>query len=1293
MHPPQREQISELERLIDGCLARDVPAFRARVGRIRARLGQGQPVDRELDRLGAAIEASRHSVERRREAAFTLAYPPSLPIVAERERVLKVLAQHPVVVLCGETGSGKTTQLPKFCLELQRGTRGRIGHTQPRRIAARSLAARIAEELAVELGGPVGSKVRFHERVSEQTRVKVMTDGILLAETQSDPELRAYDTLIIDEAHERSLNIDFLLGYLRRLMNRRDDLKVIITSATIDPQRFSRYFDGAPIVEVSGRGYPVEIRYRPVAGEQGKGERDQGQAILEAVDELAGAGPGDMLVFLPGERDIRDTAELLRKHHPVAAEILPLYARLSADQQDSVFRAHGGRRIVLATNVAETSLTVPGIRYVIDTGLARISRYSFRTKVQRLPIEPVSQASANQRSGRCGRVAAGICIRLYSEADFLARSAFTDPEIQRTHLAAVILQMAALKLGDPSRFPFIDAPDPRSVRDGYKLLHELGAVDAGDRLTDLGRQLARFPVDPRLGRMLLAAGKLGCLSEMLVIAAALSIPDPRERPLDSAQAADAKHALFEHPKSDFLGFVNLWNAFRDQARHLSGNKLRQWCQAHFVSYLRMREWRDIHGQLLEAVRQADLGVNTEPADYERVHRALLPGLLGQVAFKSDEREYRGARNLKLELFPGSVLSRKKPKWVVAAELMETGKRYLRTAAAVEPEWIEQAAGDLAKRTYFEPWWDPRSARVMASEKVTLYGLPLVVQRKVDYGPIDPAAARELFIRHALVQAEYRSDAGFFQHNRRLLEELGRLAAKSRRAEFDADEEALFAFFDERIPGDVYSGASFERWWREQRESRPELLNLDRKHLLHEEADTVTASRYPDNLGINGVRLPVTYQFTPGADVDGVTFDIPLAALNQMPAARFEWLVPGLLQEKVAALIKSLPKQWRRNFVPVPDFARAFVALDLAPEQPLIDCLARELERMTGVRLAADAWRPEQIPVHLAPHFRILDERGKVLAEGGDLRALQARFAGEASQRFQAQALPAFAERAVTDWDFGELPPTVDIRAGGEVLKGYPALQVADDGLRLHVFDEPKCAALEHRKGLLHLFARRAHAAVKDVRRRLPELQKQCLWFAPVGTCEALTEDLMNQVLSRTFFGGDRNGDIRTPQRFAHCLETGRPRLVSIAGETAGWTAQALAEFHALRQALQQVRLAELRPVAADVERQVQGLIHLGFVSATPVQWLPHLGRFLKAARLRLERAAQDPARDRAQAAIVDAWVARYAAARAKHPDNAQLTEFRWLIEELRVSLFAQALRTSVKVSPQRLEKLWSEVGL
>jgi len=1287
----QSEQISELERLIEGCLARDEPALRARIGRLRARAAQGRPVDRDVAQLESAIATSRRSVERRCAAPLNFAYPESLPIVTERERVLAVLERHPVVVLCGETGSGKTTQLPKFCLELRRGTRGLIGHTQPRRIAARSLAARIAEELGVELGGPVGCKVRFHERLGEQTRVKVMTDGILLAETQSDPELRAYDTLIIDEAHERSLNIDFLLGYLRRLLRRRRDLKVIITSATIDPQRFSRHFDAAPIVEVSGRSYPVEIRYRPLTDERDDNARDQGQAIVEAVDELAAAGPGDMLVFLPGERDIRDTAELLRKHHPAATEILPLYARLSADQQNRVFRAHGGRRIVLSTNVAETSLTVPGIRYVIDTGVARISRYSYRTKVQRLPIEPISQASASQRSGRCGRVAAGICIRLYGEADFLARPAFTDPEIQRTHLAAVILQMAALKLGDPLHFPFIDAPDPRSVRDGYKLLHELGAVDADDRLTELGGKLARFPVDPRLGRMLLAAGDLACLSEVLVIAAALSIPDPRERPLDRAGAADAQNASFEHPKSDFLGFVNLWNAFHEQARHLSANKLRQWCQTHFVSYLRMREWRDIHGQLLEAVRQASLPLNAAPAEYEAVHRALLSGLLGHVAFKSDDREYTGARNLKLELFPGSVLARRKPAWVVAAELMETGKRYLRTVAAVEPEWIEQAAGDLAKRTWFEPWWDTRSARVMASEKVTLYGLPLVVQRKVDYGPIDPPVARELFIRHALVNSEYRSDAGFIQHNRRLLEELGTLAAKTRRVEFDADEQALFAFFDERIPDWVCSGATFERWWREQRASQPGLLNLDRGRLLHEDADTVTAARYPDVLTVAGIRLPVSYHFTPGADVDGVTFDIPLPALNQMPPARFDWLVPGLLQDKVAALIKTLPKQWRRNFVPVPDFARAFVALEISPEQPLVDCLARELERMTGVRVPADAWHPQQVPVHLAPHFRILDEQGKVLGEGGDLHGLQSRLAGAARQRFAARTPQAFAERVVNDWDFGDLAPDIDVRAGREVIKGYPALSVSDDEVRLRVIDDPARAVREHRAGLLHLFARRAHAAVKDVRRRLPDLQKQCLWFAAVGSCESLTDDLMHAILSRAFLPDDQDSEIRTQRQFEARLEAGRPKLVSLAGEITASTTPALAEFHELRQALQQVRLAALVPVAQTIERQMLSLIHVGFVSATPIQWLPHLARFLKAARVRLERAGQDLARDRAQAAVIDDWSARLQAALEKHPDDARLTEFRWLIEELRVSLFAQALRTSVKVSPQRLEKLWAEM--
>ncbi|MGA7800572.1 MAG: ATP-dependent RNA helicase HrpA, partial [Gammaproteobacteria bacterium] len=919
----QPSALAALAQDLPECMLADRGPFEKRLRALQRRARQGRAVDSGMKELSAAVARSRAVRERRLAALPVPQYPDALPVVLRREEIRSAIAAHQVVIVCGETGSGKTTQLPKICLELGRGVAGMIGHTQPRRIAARSLAARIAEELRSAVGRAVGYKVRFNDRVGQDSFIKVMTDGILLAETQGDRDLSQYDTLIIDEAHERSLNIDFLLGYLKQLLPRRPDLKVIITSATIDPERFSRHFDDAPVIEVSGRTYPVEIRYRGVeGGTSDTGERDLGQSVVDAVDELARAGSGDVLVFLPGEREIRETAERLRKHHPPHTEILPLYARLSAAQQNRVFQNHRGRRIVLATNVAETSLTVPGIRYVVDTGLARISRYSYRTKVQRLPIEPVSQASADQRAGRCGRVAAGICIRLYGEEDYQARVRYTEPEIRRTNLASVILQMLSLGLGDIERFSFIDPPDSRYVRDGFKLLHELGAVDGRERLTDLGRQLARLPVDPRLGRMLLAARDEHCLEEALVIVSALAVQDPRERPLDQQQAADEKHRLFSDPRSDFLGYLKLWQSYHEQQRHLSQNKLRKWCREHFLSFMRLRDWHDTHRQLKELATGMGMHLNQVAAEYDAVHRALLTGLLGNVAVKTDAREYTGARNLKLTIFPGSALARKGPKWIMAAELLETARRYAHTVAAVEPQWVERLAGGLVKRNYFEPHWEKRAAQVAAFETVSLYGLMLAARRRVNFGPIDPVLSRELFIRGALVQGDYQTKARFFAHNRALIEEIEGLEAKSRRRDLLVDEALLYRFYDERIPAGIYSGSAFERWRREAERARPGLLELTREHLMQHGAQGITQAQFPDHLEIGGLRLALSYHFEPGSDNDGVTATVPLAAVNQLAPEPFEWLVPGLLGEKVTLLIKSLPKGLRRHFVPAPQFADA-----------------------------------------------------------------------------------------------------------------------------------------------------------------------------------------------------------------------------------------------------------------------------------------------------------------------------------------------------------------------------------
>jgi len=1271
----------------------DQRSFRKRLRTLQRRARQGRAVDSALQALSGDVARSRAQRRHRQQSLPAPRYPDALPVVERREEIRAAIAAHQVVIVCGETGSGKTTQLPKICLDLGRGAAAMIGHTQPRRIAARSLAARIAQELGSEVGAAVGYKVRFHDRVSRDSFVKVMTDGILLAETQGDPDLSQYDTIIIDEAHERSLNIDFLLGYLKRLLPRRPDLKVVITSATIDPQRFSRHFDDAPVIEVSGRTYPVEVRYR----ERGTGdldgrEADLPQAVVDAVDELARAGNGDVLVFLPGEREIRETAERLRKHHPPHTEILPLYARLSAAQQNRVFQDHGGRRIVLATNVAETSLTVPGIRYVVDSGLARISRYSYRTKVQRLPIEPVSRASADQRAGRCGRVAAGICIRLYDEQDYQSRSRYTEPEIRRTNLAAVILQMLALGLGDIERFPFIDPPDSRYVRDGFKLLHELGAVDGRERLTDIGRQLARLPVDPRLGRMLLAARDERCLHEALIIVSALAVQDPRERPLDQQQAADETHRLFSDPRSDFLGYLKLWQSYHEQQRHLSQNKLRKWCREHFLSFMRLRDWHDTHRQLKELAAGMDMRPDHTEAAYDAVHRALLAGLLGNVAFKTDNREYTGARNLKLNIFPGSALARKGPKWIMAAELVETGRRYAHTVAAIEPQWVERLAGDLVRRNYFEPHWEKRPARVAAFETVTLYGLVLAARRRVNYGPIDPVLSRELFIRGALVRGEYQTRARFFAHNRALLEEIETLEAKSRRRDLLVDEELLYRFYDARIPEGICSGAAFERWRRQAEADRPGLLDLTRDYLMQHGAHGITEAQFPDHLEISGLRLALSYHFDPGSERDGVAVTVPLAAVNQLQPEPFEWLVPGLLQEKVIALIKSLPKGLRRHFVPAPQFADACIQALNNHDQALLDALGRQLARMTGVEIPAQSWRPEQLPGHLFMRFVVTDPEGRQLAAGRDLSALQATLGERAQHSFRELSWEGVERKQVDSWDFGALPETVEVVRDGMTVRGYPALVDAGDHAAVQVLDAPDAARIAHREGVVRLFRRQAARAVKDVARHLPGIDRMCLHYAALGRCDALKRELVDAIVKAAFYpeGGDE--EVRTPEAFAERARQAQARLGETANAVCGWVASALAEYHQAARQLKGSVPPQWLAALSDVRSQLDALVYPGFVAHTPPRWLRHLPRYVKAVNIRLNKLDRDPSRDRQHMQAVAPLWQRYAeCAAAGKGQGGKLEEYRWMLEEYRVSLFAQELRTAFPVSSKRLDTLWREL--
>ena len=1287
------EILKGLEARLPDCLLRDRAALGRRLAGLRRRLEKRQPIDRGLAGVAEAIEASVAALAQRTARLPRPDYPADLPVVERREEIRAAIEAHQVVIVCGETGSGKTTQLPKICLELGRGTAGMIGHTQPRRIAARSLAARIAEELGSGVGDLVGYKVRFSDRVSGDSLVKVMTDGILLAETQGDPDLLAYDTLIIDEAHERSLNVDFLLGYLKRLLPRRPDLKLVITSATIDPERFSRHFGDAPIIEVSGRTWPVEIRYRPLhGGNEDEQARDRSQALLEAVDELAAEGPGDVLVFLPGERDIREAAELLRKHHPPGTAILPLYGRLSAAQQAEVFRPHKGRRIVLATNVAETSLTVPGIRYVVDTGLARISRYSHRSKVQRLPIEPVSQASARQRAGRCGRLGPGICIRLYSEEDFESRPLFTDPEILRTNLAAVILQMLHLGLGEIEDFPFIDPPDPRMVRDGFRLLHELGAVDGANRITALGRKLARLPVDVRLGRMILAAGQEGCLREVLIIASALAIPDPRERPLEKQQAADEKHRAFAHEQSDFLAFVNLWDFYHEQARHLSKNKLRKLCQQHFLSWVRMRDWHDIHGQLLGLAKEMGLRENQVEADYGAVHRALLAGLLGNVAWLRERHEYQGARDVRLHIFPGSALFRKPPRWIVAAELVETRQRYARTVARIEPEWVERLAGHLIKRSYSDPHWEKKRGQVVAFERVTLYGLVLADRRKVDFGRIDPRAAREHFLRGALVRGELRKSWPFLEHNRRLMEEAEALEAKSRRRDVLVDEDALLPWFDERVPADIVDAVAFDRWYRKAGEAERQALCLDRETLMRHGAETVTEAGFPAKLDLDGLHLPLKYHFEPGHPEDGVTLRLPLAALNQIDPRRLEWLVPGLIEEKLTQLIKSLPKSWRRHFVPAPDFARAVLEALPAHRGSLIEALTEQLARITGIRVPADAWRPDRLPPHLVMNIEVVDGEGRVVARGRDLAQLREETEGAASTDTTGLPREDYERDSVSAWDFGPLPEQIEIEQQGLRLHGYPALAEEGEALALRLFTDPARARASHRQGLLRLFELTHAREVRYVEKNLPEIRTLCLHYAPAGRCEDLKRDLLRTAEARALFA--EGADIRDAATFEARAAGAARYLPAIANALCLEVGRVLAEYHALNRRLKGSLPPQWLAVIQEVRGQLDHLVYPGFVAATPPDRLGHLPRYLRAIGRRLEKLEQDPSRDRRLAQQVEPhWrrcLERLEARGVEPLQDEAFARYRWLVEEYRVSLFAQELGTAEKVSDKRLAAAWSD---
>ena len=1257
-------------------------------------------------------------------------FPELLPVSARRGDIAAALVAHQAIVVCGETGSGKTTQLPKIALALGRGKGrgegGLIGHTQPRRIAATSVAKRIAEELKTPLGEVVGYKVRFQDRLSPGSRIKLMTDGILLAETQSDPLLRAYDTIIVDEAHERSLNIDFLLGHLRQILPRRPDLKVIVTSATIDADRFANHFaskDGpAPVIQVSGRMFPVEIRWRPWKESR---DRDVGDAICEAVDELwrqDTGGAGDVLVFLPGEREIRDAAEKLRKHHPPGVDVLPLFARLSQQQQDEVFAPHSARRIVLATNVAETSLTVPGIRYVVDAGTARIKRYSFRTKVEQLPIEPVSQAAANQRAGRCGRVADGICIRLYDEADFQGRPKFTDPEIVRSSLAGVILRMKSLNLGQVEDFPFLEAPPKRAIADGYQLLNELGATDDQNALTPIGQELARLPLDPRVGRMILEARTRESLHETLVIASALSVQDVRDRPLEQQQAADQAHAKFDDEKSEFLGTLKLW-AWLEHSRgghgehRISSRKHEQLLRESFVSPRRVREWRDVHSQLLSVVAEHGWRLNGTPATYEQLHLSMLAGLLGNIGLKSDEDEsYLGARGIRFWRHPGANLSKKPGRWIVAAELVETTRLYARGIAAIDPKWLPGIAGHLIKTQLLEPHWEKKAGQVVALERATLYGIVIYANKRVDFGLVDPAAAREIFIREALVAGEWETKLPFAAANRKLIAQVEELEHKARRQDVLVDDELIFAFYDQQLPTDVHSALTFERWYRDESKRQPQLLVLTRDELMRHEAAGITTAAFPKTIRLGGVDCAASYLHEPGNPHDGLTATLPIFVLNAASEDRCEWLVPGMLKDKITALAKTLPQRPRSRLVPLPEYVASFIAETAFGSGSLVESLASHASKRSGLELKRADFKHEQLPPHLLMSLRVVDEHGRQLGESRHLAELKAALGSQARSAFQALAAlrataPANAWAAVdapspprptaaasvtsadpeparyTAWTFGELPELMEIRKGGHTMIGFPALVDEGRHVSIEVFDEPAAAQATHRAGLRRLVALQIRDALKYLEKNLPDLQAMVVAYMPLGSAEELRAQIVEAAIDRAFLAEPLPTDAVA---FDKRLGEGRGRLTLIAGEVARLAAAVLSDHAAVLRKVKDSRAP--KPVVDDVAAQLERLVPKRFIAVTPWSQLGHLPRYLKAITMRLDKLRADPARDVARLAelrpLEQRWLTKLAERRGTA--DARLDEFRWWLEELRVGLFAQELKTPQPVSVKRLDKIWTQ---
>lgn len=1337
--------IPAIEKTIDQCMLVDRHPIRRKLQQAKRLIKEKKSADSLLQGVVKKIQSSSQKYQQRLTNLPKPDYPEALPVSARKDEIAKAIAENQVVIVCGETGSGKTTQLPKICLELGRGVAGLIGHTQPRRLAARSVATRIAEELKTSLGEQVGFKVRFTDQTSAKSYIKLMTDGILLAETQADKFLNAYDTIIIDEAHERSLNIDFLLGYLKQLLPKRPDLKVIVTSATIDAERFAKHFGyenqagdwvNAPVVEVSGRTYPVEVRYRPLGqaaklakealeesadfdfdednifGISGNGkvakkdakwfeadgaEEAIEEAILDAAADLLREQDGDILVFLPGEREIRDVAEHLKKYQGRSAklkhvEVLPLFARLSVADQQKIFKGHSKTRIILATNVAETSLTVPGIKYVIDAGLARVNRYSPRAKVEQLQIEKISQAAANQRAGRCGRVSNGICVRLYAEDDFNNRPEFTDPEIIRSNLASVILRMADLRLGDVDDFPFIEAPSSRLIADGYDLLQELGGVSAGRKITEIGKQLARLPLDPRVARMILAGKHNGCLKEILIIASVLSVQDPRERPFDKREAADQAHQSFKHAESDFLTFINLWDWYQSAFKNKKSHKdLREQCHQKFVSFLRLKEWRELHQQLLGIVQEMDFKLNDKEGSYEAVHRALLSGLLGNIGFKDNEKDtYLGARGIRFVIAPDSGQKKKKPKWVMAGELMDTTKLYARCVAKISPDWIEPLAKSLVKSHYSDPRWERKQGMVNVWERVSLYGLTVIPKRRVHYGPINPVESREIFIREGLANGELNTNAPFFKANARLIAEIEELEHKSRRQDVLVDEHQLYAFYDHKIPEGVFNAASFEHWRKTVEQKEPKLLYLTREDLMRHEADSVTATQFPEVINIDGVDLNLHYRFEPNHVMDGVTATIPLALLNQLNPMRTEWLVPGMLREKLTFMVKALPKMFRRVCVPVPAFVTGFLETNVMGEKPIKLALADYILNKTSLKVPTDQWG--DLPDHLLMNLKVVDDAGEELGMGRNWYALKSQL-GSAAQLTFRNTLPDIEKDNLTRWDFGDLPATLNFERDGVAVVGYPGLEDHGETVAVKLFDTEQAANANLRKGVCRLMRFELKLQMKQLEKNLPNFNQYALFLRNLMTPEQLKADMLDAIADRAFIAED---DLpRNNKAFMKLKSKAKSRLPAVSQAVARHLNAIGTEYQQLS-LLQDKVMKKNNRLKQDFELQIATLLYPGFIAQTPWEQLQNLPRYLKALRLRIEKQPSNPDRDGKHAATVgqiwQQWNDRVESYQQEHLDIPQaLLDYRWLIEELRVSLFAQALKTPFPVSAKRLEKRWQEI--